>query len=180
MSNFLGRSELSRGLRNNNPGNLVKTNNKWIGKILNGTDIRFEQFTHVKFGLRAMMIDVIGDIGKGKNTLRKLITEYAPAFENDTKAYVNAVAKGVGISPDTVIKEVDFLFIHKLSRAIITHENGVKDGSLITDSDIFDAIDIIDRKELNGVVINTKKNFKYNVYIIPVVLFFFTVFTITL
>lgn len=179
MTNNLNNPKLSRGVRNNNPGNLVKTNNAWIGKIKNGTDSRFEQFTDVKYGIRAMIIDIIGDIGKGKNTIRKLISEYAPAFENNTNNYVNVVSSALGINPDSIIKEVDFTFIHKISRAIITHENG-KDGDLITDSDIFDAIDILDRKQLNGVVINVKRGFKFNALIVPVLLFFFTVFTATL
>ena len=181
MSNFLGKSNLSRGIRNNNPGNLVITNNAWIGKIpkSQNNDGRFEQFSEVKYGIRAMIIDILGDIGKGKNTIRKLITEYAPSFENDTNKYINVVASSLRMNPDSVIKEVDYIFIHKISRAIITHENG-KDGALIADSDIFEAIDIVDRKELNGVVINTKKSFKYNVIIIPLVLFFYTVLTVAL
>ena len=35
MSSFLGRKELTRGIRNNNPGNLVLTNIAWQGKIPN-------------------------------------------------------------------------------------------------------------------------------------------------
>lgn len=181
MSSFLGRKDLSRGVRNNNPGNLVITSSAWIGKIAKSgnTDGRFEQFTEVKYGIRAMIIDIIGDIGKGKNTIRKLISEYAPSFENDTNKYVNVVASAVGMNPDKVISEVDFLFLHKVSRAIITHENG-KDGDLIVDSDILDAIDIIDRKEVNGVIVKGKRGFKYNIIIIPLILFFYTVLTVAL
>ncbi|RTY69690.1 hypothetical protein [Flavobacterium sp. LB2P53] len=181
MSSFLGRKDLSRGVRNNNPGNLVITSDNWTGKVLKSqnTDGRFEQFKEVKFGIRAMIIDIIGDIGKGKNTVRKLISEYAPSFENDTNKYVSVVSSALGVNPDSVIKEVDFLFLLKISRAIITHENG-KDGSLIVDSDILDAIDIINRKEVNGVVINSKNKLKYNIIIIPLFLFFYTVLTVAL
>lgn len=183
MSSFLGKTGLSRGLRNNNPGNLVITSSAWLGKIPvpQNTDSnrKFEQFKEVKYGIRAMIIDIIGDIGKGKNTLRKLISEYAPPSENHTNNYINVVSKSLGISPDSIIKQVDFTFILKISRAIITHENGA-DGSLIADSDILDAIDILDRKELNGVVISQKKKLRFNVIIIPLLLFFYSVFTITL
>lgn len=82
MSSFLGRKDLTRGIRNNNPGNLRVTPDKWVGKIplSQNTDLNksFEQFTEIKYGIRAMLIDLLGDIGKGKDTIRKLISEYAP------------------------------------------------------------------------------------------------------
>ena len=182
MSNFLGRKDLKRGIRNNNPGNLVHTNDPWIGKILysKNTDEgkKFEQFTELKYGIRAMLIDVIGDIGKGKNTIRKLISEYAPPNENNTNNYVSVVAKAMGIDPDKVIKEVDFTFMVQLAKAIIKHENGT-DSKYVADSDILDAIDILDRPLLNEIVINTKKPFRFNIIMIPVLLFLYTVLCVT-
>lgn len=182
MSSFLGQKNLARGIRNNNPGNLVYTNNAWIGKIpySKNTDDgkKFEQFTELKYGIRAMLIDILGDIGKGKNTIRKLISEYAPPNENNTTNYVNVVSKAMSMQPDQVIKEVDFTFMLQLSKAIIKHENG-NDAKLVADSDIFDAIDIIDRKELNGVLITAKRGFRFNVIILPLLLFFYTVLVVT-
>lgn len=180
MSSFLGRKDLTRGIRNNNPGNLIITSSSWIGKVpfSKNTDKHFEQFTEMKYGIRAMLIDLIGDIGKGKNTIRKLISEYAPPTENNTNNYVNVVSKAMGLNPDSVIKEVDFTLMLQLAKAIIKHENG-KDSENVKDSDIFDAIDIIDREVLNGVVINVKRNFKFNVIIFPILLFFYTVLVVT-
>lgn len=181
MSSFLGRKDLTRGIRNNNPGNLVYTSaNNWLGKIpkSQNTDSRFEQFKEVKFGIRAMLIDILGDIRKGKNTLRKLISEYAPALENDTDSYISIVSKQTGVHPDKVLKDMDYLFYQKLSRAIIDHENG-KDGKLITDSDILDAIDLVDRKELNGAIARSKK-INPSLFLIPLLLFFYTVLTVAL
>lgn len=182
MASFLGKSNLSRGIRNNNPGNLVMTKDLWLGKISysENTDLdkKFEQFTEVKYGIRAMLIDILGDIGKGKNTIKKLISEYAPPNENNTSKYVSVVSKAMGMKPDEIIKQVDFTFMMQLAKAIIKHENGV-DSKYIADSDIFDAIDIIDRKVLNGVVINYKKSFRFNVIIVPVLLFFYTVLVVT-
>lgn len=181
MSNFLGKKNLSRGVRNNNPGNLVYSSaNNWVGKIpkSQSTDSRFEQFKEVKFGIRAMFIDILGDIRKGKNTLRKLISEYAPSFENNTNSYISIVSKKTGVAPDKVLKDMDYLFYQKLARAIIDHENG-KDGELITDSDILDAIDLVDRKELNGAIARSKK-INPSVFLIPLLLFFYTVLTVAL
>lgn len=113
-----------RGLRNNNPGNLVLTTIAWKGKVPNAqnTDGKFEQFTQPLWGIRAMFIDVRGDIEKdGLNTIRKLLTEYAPKFENNLAAYIQSVVNQVGIGPDTRILPAHYL---NLLKAIIKHENG--------------------------------------------------------
>lgn len=134
MKTYLNNHKV-RGLRNNNPGNLVKTKITWLGKIKDSKDTRFEQFTHLPYGIRAQMMDVINDIKKGKNTITKLIHEYAPSFENDTKGYINSVAKSVNLGPDDVIKLIDTNFILKLSRAIYKVELG-NHHTDITDDDI--------------------------------------------
>lgn len=113
-----------RGIRNNNPGNLVLTTIAWKGKVPNAqnTDKKFEQFTSPLWGIRAMFIDVRGDIEKdGLNTIRKLITEYAPKFENNTAAYIQSVVNQVGVGPDTKLNPSNYL---GLLKAIIKHENG--------------------------------------------------------
>jgi hypothetical protein len=180
MSSYLGRKELSRGVRNNNPGNLVLTNIAWQGKIPNSqnTDKHFEQFTDVKFGIRAMLRDLTNDIDKGKNTVRKLITEYAPPSENNTQKYIEVIAKAVGLDPDQTIKIVDAKFYLVIARAIIKHENGA-DASLIYDSDIQDAIDIMGDYNLSGVTVTAKKKFRFNYLIIPALLFCYTVYSVT-
>lgn len=180
MSNFLGRKDLTRGIRNNNPGNLVLTNIAWQGKIPNAqnTDKHFEQFTEVKYGIRAMLRDLTNDIDKGKNTVRKLITEYAPPFENDTQKYIEVISKAVGLDPDQTIKIVDAKFYLVIARAIIKHECS-PDHNLIYDSDIQDAIDIMGDYNLASVTVTAKKKFRFNYLIIPVLLFFYTVYSVT-
>lgn len=120
-----------RGIRNNNPGNLVKTTIPWTGKVpaASNTDSRFEQFRdyngtpgHI-WGLRALFKDVRGDVeSKGQNTIRRLITSYAPAHENDTAAYIAAVASAVGVSADAAIQATHY---PALIAAIVKHENGI-------------------------------------------------------
>lgn len=113
-----------RGIRNNNPGNLVITSIAWKGKVpvAQNTDKHFEQFTSPLFGIRAMFMDVRGDVEKdGLNTVRKLISVYAPAFENNTQSYIDFIAKQLGISPDAKITSDKYL---PLMKAIIQMENG--------------------------------------------------------
>ncbi|WP_086931454.1 hypothetical protein [Agarilytica rhodophyticola] len=125
-----------RGIRNNNPGNLVLTAIPWRGKIppSRNTDGRFEQFENPIYGIRALFMDLRNDVRKGTNTIEKLINEFAPSHENNTGAYIMAVANAVGKSSDVPIDEDDYV---PLINAIIRHENGVNP---FTDEDIKEAI----------------------------------------
>ena len=89
-----------RGIRNNNPGNLIHTDIQWNGKLPKdqNKDRRFEMFIAPVYGVRAMIMDLMHDIKKGHNTVPALISEYAPRFENSTGAYIDAVCKDLGVS----------------------------------------------------------------------------------
>lgn len=158
--NFLGMSNLPRGIRNNNPGNLVYTAINWQGKLPfpQNTDKHFEQFTEVKFGLRAMFRDILNDIAKGKNTVEKLISEYAPAFENNTSSYINQVAQSLGLSPKDKITTVTEDFLLKIGKVIIRVENGNIVDKYISDDDIKEAISIIGDTTGYGIIIEKDKN----------------------
>lgn len=151
---FLNNHKI-RGLRNNNPGNLVKTAIKWLGKI-KSTDTRFEQFESLHYGILAQLKDLIHDIKKGKNTVTKLISEYAPSFENDTKAYVNSVCQTLGITPNQKIVRVNSAFLIALARAIYKVELG-KSHELITDDDIQLAINKLANLSSKELEIDLKK-----------------------
>lgn len=183
---FLNNPKVALGLRNNNPGNLIRTNIAWQGKIPHSknTDPRFEQFENVHFGLRAMLKDLINDINKGKNTVKLLITEYAPPSENDTKAYINSVAKTLGVSPTQKLTEINSKFLINLVRAILQVELGKTDHKLITDSDIVKAITMLGDVSTPILKVNIDKFALAKQYIIPVLitigLFFYSYVTITI
>ena len=92
-----------RGIRNNNPGNLIYTNIKWNGKLpkSQNKDRRFEMFIAPEYGVRAMIKDLKHDIKKGKNTVPLLISEYAPKHENNTRAYITTVCKDLKVNKRT-------------------------------------------------------------------------------
>lgn len=149
MKSYLGYSNLPRGIRNNNPGNLVLTSIQWQGKIANAqnTDGHFEQFQNVAYGIRAMAMDIIGDISEGKNTLTKLISEYAPSFENDTTAYISRVSSATGIGADELIPKTTTV-VHGIIKAKLAVENGAVVFDYITDSDIDDGLALVPEKFL--------------------------------
>nr|WP_321411467.1 hypothetical protein [uncultured Carboxylicivirga sp.] len=128
-------SSAPRGIRNNNPGNLIFTNINWTGKLPKeqNKDRRFEMFIAPEYGIRAMIKDLKHDIEKGKNTVPALITEYAPRFENNTDAYVQTVCKDLKVSTTAKLlptKNTLRLLVHSIAKV----ENG---GNYIT-NELFD------------------------------------------
>jgi hypothetical protein len=116
----------SRAERNNNPGNVRPIGGSgWKGQI--GIDSKaggpFAIFDFSYNGYRAMGIDIYGDITKdGTNTIRKVITEYAPPSENVTKRYVEYVSKRMQLNPDSVLN----VYLHgpDLLRIMADYESG--------------------------------------------------------
>lgn len=124
---------LIRGERNNNPGNLEISTAPWVGKIPvdQNTDGRFEQFREyhgvpgIVWGIRALGKTLLTYYNKhGLRTVRAIISRWAPAPENDTVAYANAVSKALGVSPDAPLALANPSILFGLVKAIIRHENG--------------------------------------------------------
>lgn len=151
-----------RGLRNNNPGNLILTNIPWQGKIskeLNSDNgKKFEQFQNIHFGIRAMLKDVINDINKGKNTVSKLISEYAPPNENNTLAYIDSVSKSIGVKPNDKLTQINERFLLSLARAIFKVELG-KYHTEITDSDINQSLKMLGNVSTPTLKVTINPNF---------------------
>ncbi len=92
---------LPRGLRNNNPGNIRRSNDDWQGLSPIQWDDEFFVFKNPFYGIRAMARTLINyERRHGITTLRDAIARYAPATENDTNAYVNFVSDDSGIPAD--------------------------------------------------------------------------------
>jgi hypothetical protein len=158
---FLNIENMVRGLRNNNPGNLIRTKNAWQGKIPypQSKDQKFEQFTELRFGIRAMIKDLVNDINKGKNTVTKLINEYAPKTENNTAAYIQSVCKTIGVSPNDKITSINNGFLTLLVRAILKVELG-GEHIKVTDSDINDALQILGDVSTSNLQVVISKTWK--------------------
>lgn len=118
-----GNKNEPRGIRNNNPLNIeFNENNKWQGQ--SGSDGRFSKFKSPEYGLRAgfKLLDTYQK--RGQNTIRKIFNTYAPPNENNTKNYINFVAKNLGISPDQEINIKNKKQSKELLKAIVKMENG--------------------------------------------------------
>ncbi len=142
---FLNIPGLPLGLRNNNPGNLrpLPGNTTWQGEIDPDRVNNFSRFQNIGYGLRAMITDITGDIVNDKqNTLRKLITAYAPPSENNTAAYINAVANYTGLAPDTRIN-ADRPTIEKIIRAKMNVELTPAHAARVSQADINEAFSLL-------------------------------------
>jgi hypothetical protein len=115
----------ARGLRNNNPGNIVQSGIEWRGKVVPSTDPRFETFDTPHNGIRAAAKLLLSYQDKhGLRTVRGIINRWAPPAENDTGAYINIVAGELGVHADDQIDLHRFTTLVPLVSAIIRHENG--------------------------------------------------------
>ena len=119
-------TNLPRGIRNNNPGNIKELRGDstlWQGERATDDDAVMEEFNTMADGIRALG-KVLLNYQKvhGLNTVRGIIGRWAPTSENNTGAYVAAVAGKLGVTPDQPI-EVR-LYLQKLVKAICEHENG--------------------------------------------------------
>lgn len=115
-----------RGLRNNNPGNLRRSKDNWQGLAADQTDPEFFQFTDMAYGYRALM-KTLQNYRRlyGLQTIRQLITRWAPPTENDTEAYIRAVCRELQV-PDSFAPDLDDRdSLCALAAAISRYENGV-------------------------------------------------------
>lgn len=117
-----------RGIRCNNPGNIRLSSEKWQGEI-QGDDKAFKTFSDPVYGIRALAKLLLNYERKyGLNTISGLISRWAPPNENDTTAYVKAVAGACGIGAYDPIDVGAYLPC--IVPAIIKHENGKQPYSL--------------------------------------------------
>jgi hypothetical protein len=114
---------LPRGVRNNNPGNIRKGPDKWQGAVP-GEDADFVTFASAEMGIRALARLILTYQKRyNLNSVRSLITRWAPPSENNTPAYVMAVANAVGVQPEARIDVDDFAVMKPFVEGVIAHEN---------------------------------------------------------
>ena len=118
---------MSRGLRNNNPGNIRLGSVRYKGEMAKSSDSAFRQFESMEWGYRAMFVLLHTYALKHNcHTLRSMINRYAPPIENHTENYIRRVAYATHLSPDEVISTTDKGVMTAVVAAMSEVENGVK------------------------------------------------------
>ncbi|MFJ2713436.1 structural protein [Pseudomonas sp. NPDC087346] len=127
------RPETPRGIRNFNPGNIRHAKGvRWQGMAVAQSDTNFVQFNGPRWGIRAIARVLItyqdkrlAADGSRIDSVREIIERWAPASENDTKAYTLQVARAMGLDPDFEGVDVyQYDTMRALLLAVIHHENG--------------------------------------------------------
>lgn len=132
-------SGLTRGLRNNNPGNIREgkgDSTLWVGERATDDDPAFEEFTTLPYGIRAATV-LFRNYQRLYNlrTIAGLISRWAPPSENDTATYIKRVADRVGIGANDPIN-LTGPAIYPFLRAVFREENGLIADSLISEADL--------------------------------------------
>ena len=117
----------SRGIRNNNPGNLRKTKDPWQGLAETQTDKDFFVFKNPTYGIRALARTLIKYQDKhGLRTIRQIINRWAPSAENDTVAYIRGVVMATEFGADVELDMHKYAHLKAMTKAIILFENGAQ------------------------------------------------------
>ena len=116
---------MTRGYRNNNPGNIRLDGVHWKGEKEPSTDKEFKQFETMAYGYRAIF-KILGNYQRNYklDTIRKMISRWAPENENDTLAYVMTVSDRSGISPDEPVSADNREMMVRIVAAMSFVENG--------------------------------------------------------
>jgi len=124
----------TRGERNNNPLNIrYNATDQWQGLVGHDSDgfCIFQDVAHC-FRAGGIIIRRYYNVYY-LNTIRGIITRYAPPSENPTEAYIASVSTRMGIAPDANIDVINSNVMIALLSAMVWQENG---ENLYTNSDI--------------------------------------------
>ncbi|WP_334468708.1 lytic transglycosylase catalytic [Arsenophonus sp. PmNCSU2021_1] len=114
--------DMPRGIRNNNPGNLNFVGQR--GAVRESPNGRFAKFNTAFEGLQALSSQLNRYAERGLNTVEKIISTWAPASENNTRAYIDKISGKLGVSSDTVLNLANPAVMTSLMSGIVEHENG--------------------------------------------------------
>lgn len=112
----------TRGIRNNNPGNIRVSKDQWEG--MTGDDGAFVIFDSPESGVRALGKNLLSYGRQGYDSIEKIINRWAPPNENDTQAYIDSVVAATGIPATQSLDLSNPDTLSSLAQAISFHETG--------------------------------------------------------
>lgn len=169
---------MTRGYRNNNPGNIrLNPLIKWEGQVT-GQDQSFVTFQNMTFGIRALMKLLLNYNKRGYNTIELILNRYAPANENNTQGYITKVSQFTGIAKNQNLS-LDRNTLINLTKAIVKVEIGA-DANLIGPEVYENAYLLITEPTIGEIYLkfreglNAVLNYWYVLILIPVFLWYIT------
>lgn len=117
---------MSRGLRNNNPGNIRRSRVRYQGEVRPSRDADFKEFETMAYGYRAMFVLLDTYSSRyGLHTIRSMLNRYAPPEENLTESYIRFVSDYSGVMPDEPIDTRSHSDMIPIVSAMSRIENGI-------------------------------------------------------
>ena len=116
---------MTRGLKNNNPLNIRKSKDVFLGENPQSTDVAFKQFTSVAYGYRAAFVTLGTYLSRGLNTIEKIVKTWAPPNENSTESYIQHVVTRSGVPRNKVLTNTSGKDYIAIVAAMSWSENGV-------------------------------------------------------
>lgn len=117
---------MTRGLRNNNPGNIRDDGvTAWEGLDSPRSDGTFLRFVTPEYGFRAWARIVSNYVNADAvaPTVTGIVSRWAPPSENDTASYIRDVSQRLGVDPNASL-DLPFSLVSLLA-AMTSHENGL-------------------------------------------------------
>lgn len=131
------KKQPSRGIRNNNPGNIKRSNDPWQGLSYVQADPEFFQFKTMAYGIRALARILITYQDKYNiRTIKEVAQRYAPQNENDTVNYYMVVSEVSKIHENKILNFHNYEDLEPIIRGIIFIENGGANKKYVTQDDI--------------------------------------------
>lgn len=123
-------AKVTRGVRNNNPGN-IRVGQPWQGLAAPAqrtaeqkTETAFDVFVGPEWGIRALARTLITYQDKhGLDTVQAIVGRWAPPSENNTGAYIQAVLRAMLVRPGDKLDLHQYDAMRPLVEAIVAHEN---------------------------------------------------------
>lgn len=138
-SSSTSNSGTALGVRNNNPGNIRKSKDVWVGQT--GNDGSFVTFATPAHGIRATGKNLLSYARQGYVTPEQIITRWAPPEDNnDTEGYIKFVSDYLNVPRDTVLDLTDLDTLTRLSMAIMIQENGKDEIAKLSPNDLSSGI----------------------------------------
>ena len=115
----------TRGMRNNNLLNIRISTDKFQGEVQPSQDKDFKQFETAAYGYRAAFRVIRTYINNYKcDTIRKIISRFAPASENHTENYIKVVSERSGIPENDIVYPGNREMMVRIVAAMSYVENG--------------------------------------------------------
>lgn len=115
----------TRGYRNNNPCNIRISTDVFQGEVRPSGDKAFKQFETMAYGYRAAFRILRTYINNYKcDTIRKIISRWAPKNENHTENYIKIVSERSGIPENDPVYADNREMMVRIVAAMSYVENG--------------------------------------------------------